>query len=195
MKNSLILLLFFSLHFASAQSVPSKVDTFTVAGSCGQCKERIEKAALKIKGVSAAEWNALAQRMQVNYDSMQTNLDQIEQAIAKVGHDTPKFKAKDATYNKLPDCCLYTREASATGIQTVRFTITGMTCAEGCAKGIEGALYKQKGVKSSEVNFDTQIATVIFDAGKISKADLIRVIESFNPGENREMKYRAEELK
>ena len=195
MKNTLILIFLINISFAFAQAGPSKIDTFFVAGSCGQCKERIEKAALKVKGVHEAVWTETDQRMQVHYDESLTNLDQIEQAIAKVGHDTPKFKAKDATYNKLPDCCLYPRLESATGIQTVRFNITGMTCAEGCAKGIEGALYKQKGVKSSEVDFNSQIATVIFDAGRISKAELIRVIESFNPGEKGEMHYRAEELK
>lgn len=195
MKNILFVLILLCAKLASAQTASNKVESFAVAGNCGQCKERIEKTTLKVHGVSAATWEEATQVLTVNFDTLITSIDKIELAIAKVGHDTPKYRAQDTKYNTLPTCCLYPREASSTGIQTARFTITGMTCAEGCAKGIEGALYKQRGVKSSEVNFNSQVATVVFDSEKISKADLIRVIESFNPGENGDRHYRAEELK
>jgi hypothetical protein len=34
-------------------------------------------------------------------------MDDIQKAIAQIGHDTEKFKAPDEVYNKLPECCLY----------------------------------------------------------------------------------------
>jgi len=82
-------------------------ETFKVSGKCDMCKERIEKAAKSIKGVKSAQWNSETQKIQVEYNSMKTNNDAIQKAIAKVGHDTQKIKADDKTYNALPDCCKY----------------------------------------------------------------------------------------
>lgn len=43
----------------------------------------------------------------MQFDVPKTNSDAIQKAIAKVGHDTEKFKAPDDVYKKLPECCLY----------------------------------------------------------------------------------------
>lgn len=74
-------------------------------------------------------------------------------------------------------------------MQTLELKITGMTCESGCAKGIENSVYKIKGVKKSHVNFNTQIATFIFDANKTSKEEIIKAVENFNPGESVDRKY------
>lgn len=74
-------------------------------------------------------------------------------------------------------------------LQTIELKISGMTCAEGCAKGIESSVYRIKGVKKSTVNFDTQTATIVFDASKTSKEEIIKNIENFNPAETTERKY------
>jgi len=83
---------------------------FKVAGNCEMCKERIETAAQSVKGVTSAEWNVETKNMTVQFEDAKTNSDNIQQAIAKIGHDTEKFKAPADVYSKLPDCCLYTRE-------------------------------------------------------------------------------------
>ncbi|MDD4632200.1 MAG: copper chaperone, partial [Proteiniphilum sp.] len=36
-----------------------------------------------------------------------TSPDDIAKAVAKAGHDTDKFKADQAAYNALPECCKY----------------------------------------------------------------------------------------
>ena len=78
-----------------------------VKGACDMCKDRIEKAALSIAGVSTAIWDAKAQEVHLNFDESKTSLDKISKAIAAVGHDTEKDKADDAVYNALPGCCQY----------------------------------------------------------------------------------------
>jgi Cu(I)/Ag(I) efflux system membrane fusion protein len=80
-----------------------------VAGSCGMCKDRIEKAALSVGGVMSANWDEKSQVVHINFDPQKTNSDEIQKAIAKAGHDTEKYKAPDSVYNKLPECCLYNR--------------------------------------------------------------------------------------
>ena len=70
-------------------------------------KARIEKAALGVKGVSSAMWEAKDQKLHVNYNASVTNLSAISKAIAKVGHDTEKDKAIPEVYKALPGCCKY----------------------------------------------------------------------------------------
>jgi Cu(I)/Ag(I) efflux system membrane fusion protein len=71
------------------------------------CKERIESAAKSVKGVSRAVWDVNTKKIQVAFNPKETNPDAIQKAIAKVGHDTEKFKASDVVYKQLPECCLY----------------------------------------------------------------------------------------
>jgi Cu(I)/Ag(I) efflux system membrane fusion protein len=84
-----------------------KHEMFTVSGNCDLCKERIEKAAKSVNGVKSANWDSRTHKIQVEYDSMQTDLNTIQKTIAKAGHDTGKFKADDITYKSLPACCHY----------------------------------------------------------------------------------------
>lgn len=78
-----------------------------VQGSCEMCKERIETAAKSVKGVLMAHWDVDKKELHLDFDPAQTNLDAISKAIAKVGHDTDKDKADQATYDALPSCCKY----------------------------------------------------------------------------------------
>jgi Cu(I)/Ag(I) efflux system membrane fusion protein len=79
----------------------------TVQGACGMCKERIEKTALAVKGVTSAVWNRDTKELHLNLDSGQTSVSAVSVAVAKVGHDTPLNKAPDEVYNALPGCCKY----------------------------------------------------------------------------------------
>jgi Cu(I)/Ag(I) efflux system membrane fusion protein len=78
-----------------------------VSGNCDQCKDRIEMAAKSVSGVSSADWSSETKMLNVQFDGTKTNSDDIQKAIAQVGHDTEKFKAPDAVYKALPECCLY----------------------------------------------------------------------------------------
>lgn len=80
--------------------------TFKVDGVCGDCKKRIEEAAM-IKGVRFAEWDKINKVIKVIYSSKVTNQDEIEIAISNIGHDTENHKAKDSIYDALPGCCQY----------------------------------------------------------------------------------------
>jgi len=81
--------------------------SFMVSGNCEQCKDRIETAASSVLGVSSAEWSAETKMLHVQFDGAKANSDAIQKVIAKVGHDTEKYKASDVAYKGLPECCLY----------------------------------------------------------------------------------------
>jgi Cu(I)/Ag(I) efflux system membrane fusion protein len=80
-----------------------------VGGECEMCKDRIETAAKSVAGVESANWEIETKMMHLNFDSAKTSSDEIQKAVAKVGHDTEKFKASDEVYKELPECCLYER--------------------------------------------------------------------------------------
>ncbi len=83
-------------------------ESFKVSGECGMCKKKIEKAA-KEAGATYALWNSNSKVLIVKYNSTSTNTAKIQEKIAGVGYDTPKYKATDEAYNSLDDCCQYAR--------------------------------------------------------------------------------------
>lgn len=93
----------------AATTAATQSATLQVAGNCGMCKARIEKAAKGVEGVTEATWNAQKQSLQVTYQPSKTDKASIAQRVAQSGHDTQLKKAKDSTYDKLPPCCLYDR--------------------------------------------------------------------------------------
>jgi len=84
-------------------------ESIKVAGECEICKDRIEKAANSIDGVSSAMWDIETKTLHLQYDKNKTSSDMVQKAIAEVGHDTEKYKAPDEVYNNLPACCKYER--------------------------------------------------------------------------------------
>ncbi len=94
---------------AMATDAKLTVASTFVAGNCGMCEARIVKAATDIVGVANASWNKDTKILEVNYNKKTTNMDVVEKAVAKAGHDTKHHKASDGTYNELPGCCAYER--------------------------------------------------------------------------------------
>lgn len=88
-----------------------KTETFKVLGNCGMCQKTIQNAAVKA-GATTADWDKELHVLTVSFDGGKTNVDKIQEAIAKTGYDTPKYKASDAAYNKLHGCCQFDRTES-----------------------------------------------------------------------------------
>jgi len=105
--NLIIGILLLSVSGLFAQT--AKTDSITVQGNCGMCKNRIEKAAKSVDGVTSAEWNKETKMLELTYDESKTNIHKVHMAISLVGHDTDMLKAKDKVYNNLPGCCKYDR--------------------------------------------------------------------------------------
>ena len=90
----------------SSVQPPLQQISFRVSGLCEMCKERIETAAMSVKGVKSATWDMDSKMLKVTCEGNVKPLS-IHKAVAKVGHDTELVKADDAVYKALPECCLY----------------------------------------------------------------------------------------
>lgn len=85
----------------------SEKATLEVDGVCMMCKSRIEKAAIKTKGVKSAVWNLETHELSLIYDARKTTLDSIQNNILAVGHDVKDLKASDEAYASVHPCCKY----------------------------------------------------------------------------------------
>ena len=106
---ALLVLLFVGVTtFAQNKNAKASIE---VDGVCGMCKDRIEKACFKIKGVKSAIWSVETHELQLIYNEAKTNLNEIHTSIAAVGHDTKDLKATDEAYATVHPCCQYRDEA------------------------------------------------------------------------------------
>ncbi len=81
-----------------------------VDGVCMMCKERIEKASIKTKGVKSAVWDVKTHELSLIYDERKTDLKTIQASVAAVGHDTQDIIATEEAYNSVHACCKYRDE-------------------------------------------------------------------------------------
>ncbi|WP_299129791.1 heavy-metal-associated domain-containing protein [uncultured Winogradskyella sp.] len=106
MKKVLLIITVILSSVSFAQNKNAKA-SMEVDGVCMMCKERIEKAAIRTKGVKSAVWNIDTHKLKLIYDERKTTLKIIAQKLADVGHDTKDIKASDTAYNSVHACCKY----------------------------------------------------------------------------------------
>ena len=110
MKKIILISLFLIIGVTlTAQNKNAKA-TIEVDGVCMMCKERIEKASIKTKGVKSAVWNVETHELSLIYDERKTNLTMIQTNIAAVGHDTKEIIASEEAYASVHPCCKYRDE-------------------------------------------------------------------------------------
>ncbi|MCP4311647.1 MAG: TonB-dependent receptor [Bacteroidetes bacterium] len=78
-----------------------------VEGLCGMCKERIEKAALRAKGVTEATWETESRILTVLTEPERFKENKLHYHVASAGHDTERLLAPDPVYESLHACCKY----------------------------------------------------------------------------------------
>ncbi|MCF8222665.1 MAG: ATPase [Bacteroidales bacterium] len=99
-----------SAAFGQCETDKKKEDNkLYVAGECGMCEARIEKAAKSVEGVTMADWDKETKMLAVNFSCANPDVKSVHKAVAAVGHDTKEVKADDKVYSELPGCCKYER--------------------------------------------------------------------------------------
>lgn len=112
-----MLFAFATIQSANAQSdktqrtIGMKTQDIKVSGTCSMDKRRIETAAYSVDGIKSANWNENTQVLTLSYSVIiKDAADNVQKKIAAVGNDTEKYRANDAVYQALPDCCHYQRK-------------------------------------------------------------------------------------
>ncbi len=94
--------------------------------SCGECSARVEKAGLRLPGVSQANVNLATARLSLEYDPLLLNAAQIREKIEALGYGV--------------------------SLKQLEFDLQGMSCAA-CAARIEKIVNKQADVATASVNY------------------------------------------
>ena len=83
----------------------------------------------------------------------------------------PKPEIKEvSTTVKINEKVIYSELSEAS------FSISGMMCKIGCAKAIETNLGKIDGVQRASVDFETSLATVLYNSSILQTDDLIQTV-------------------
>ena len=83
----------------------------------------------------------------------------------------PKPKIKEvSTTAEINEKVIYSELSEAS------FSISGMMCKIGCAKAIETNLSKIDGVQRASVDFETSLATVLYNSSILQTDDLIQTV-------------------
>ncbi|WP_296313408.1 heavy-metal-associated domain-containing protein [Winogradskyella sp. UBA3174] len=106
MKKVILIFTLLVTTLAFAQNKNEKT-SIEVDGVCEMCKERIEKASIRTKGVKSAVWNVDTHELKLIFDARKTNIKIISKNLAAVGHDTKEIKATEEQYNSVHPCCKY----------------------------------------------------------------------------------------
>lgn len=102
-----LLLLFVLPALSMAQDVKKKTEVVYIQTSaqCGECKQTIEAAVNKLKGIKKAELNLTDSKLMVEYTASKTSPEEIKRAVVNSGYDADDMKADAAAYKALPMCC------------------------------------------------------------------------------------------
>nr|WP_299067393.1 metal transporter [uncultured Allomuricauda sp.] len=111
-KTLITFLIVFTVGIGYGQEKNKSV-SFEVKGNCWMCKNRIEKTAIKIKGVKFASWNADTKIFKAILDERKCTIDSVQRKIAEIGHDTGNFISTNEVYDNLPACCQYRNPESS----------------------------------------------------------------------------------
>jgi len=110
MKKIVALTLFLLMGLTTIAQNKNAKATIEVDGVCGMCKNRIEKACFKTKGIKSAIWDVKTHQLELIYNEEKTNLNEIHNSIIAVGHDTEALKASEEAYASIHACCKYRDE-------------------------------------------------------------------------------------
>ncbi len=121
MKTKVFMLVIPMMMGAGNLWAKNKSEKFLVNGKCEMCEKRIEMAALSLEGVSKADWNKETKEIEVTLEDAKTNLQKVQETIAKVGYDTEAVKATDEAYNGLPSCCKYDRSVLKAPMKPMKY--------------------------------------------------------------------------
>jgi outer membrane receptor for ferrienterochelin and colicins len=105
----LLYVLFMAYSVQARGNIFQEADTLSVwvNGLCEQCKDRIETAALKTRGVKSASWDSDTRMLTVAMEPGRFREKTLFYNISSAGHDTKELLAPDPVYDALPLCCKY----------------------------------------------------------------------------------------
>ena len=157
-----IIFLLFNCLWAEAQNNSVELN---VRAACGMCSDRIESAAMQIRGVENVSYNLNQQVLTVKVTS-DFILSDLAAHLAAVGHDNELFLATDEVYTSLHFCCRYRdldNESSPVDHLVIKKYLDVRGICGMCEDRIQTEALKVLGVESASFSLGDQRLTVSVD--------------------------------
>jgi len=101
----LALLVSTNIYAQKANKADKETVVIQTSAQCEMCKASIEKELAYTKGVKKAKLNIDDKKVTVTFYKSKTNVNELRQAISKIGYDADEVKAEENAYAKLSPCC------------------------------------------------------------------------------------------
>ncbi|CAI3467213.1 copper-translocating P-type ATPase [Enterococcus cecorum] len=127
--------------------------TYPIKGMhCASCAQNVERTIKALPGVKRANVNLASEKLTVDYEQNQVNVDDMAQAVKGIGFELVKPS------------------------DTEVFGIQGMSCAS-CAAKIEQATRKLPGVASANVNLATEKLNIEYNHQELTANEIMRAVK------------------
>lgn len=150
---------------ANLEGVSTKLEVRVEGMTCAACSTSVEKALLRMSGVTSASVALLQNKAIVEYDSSMVKEKDITEAIEDAGFDAEVLSKVVANPSS----------ALEHSLQTGRFRIAGLRCAS-CVVSVEGVLQSLNGVSSAVVGLASGLGEVRYNPNVVSKEDIVNAI-------------------
>lgn len=125
--------------------------SYNIAGmTCASCAQTVEKSIKKLNGIEKASVNLATEKLNVEFDDILINENEIKDAVEHAGYEVISDDVKKT------------------------LEIDGMTCAS-CAQTVEKSVQNLSGVQLASVNLATEKLSVEYNAEAL---DLTRIIQT-----------------
>lgn len=127
--------------------------TYPIKGMhCASCAQNVERTIKALPGVKSANVNLASEKLTVDYEQNQVNVDDMAQAVKGIGFELVKPS------------------------DTEVFGIQGMGCAS-CATKIEQATRKLPGVASANVNLATEKLSIEYNHQELTANEIMQAVK------------------
>lgn len=127
--------------------------TYPIKGMhCASCAQNVERTIKALPGVKRANVNLASEKLTVDYEQNQVNVDDMAQAVKGIGFELVKPS------------------------DTEVFGIQGMGCAS-CAAQIEQATRKLPGVASANVNLATEKLSIEYNHQELTANEIMQAVK------------------
>ncbi len=138
---------------------------------CASCAGTIERAILKLLGVSSAQVNFAAETLLVEFDENKVKMEDFAKTVSEVGYKL-KIPTKEGFSEKIKPSGVLTKGDE----DFLALRVIGMDSPH-CAMIVEKAIKTLPGIEKIEVDFNNSRAKVLFNSKKVSEEQIEKVID------------------
>ena len=145
------------------------------AAECGGCVEEVGRELLRLDGIHGVEPDVTRGLLGVSFDEGALDGDAVETFARRAGAQAHCEDHCPLAAHAHGPLDLSRPLPGEDGGERRVLHVTGMDCAD-CAVKLQGALRKERGVRSADVNFGAATLAVAIDPGETALTDVFRAV-------------------